>query len=262
MSAPEHRDSPGMAGEDREYALLIATHANRELTTDERRRLLDLAEQTPERQAEIAAMEKLHDHFAAERSLRKTVSGPLDLGEAGDESYRRLATKAAEAEVQLRARLLHRPSQLAALTKVPRRWPLAAAAMLIAALCFWFLPGGGGQSGLLANDPGDNVLGMKARIVLSAELSRSRPVFSWSRAVGASRYDAFIEDRDGVVLMRRSSALAGLNRWNVSDLEFDSLEREVQAHQDRGGLFLRIVGQDGAGISVASSGSLSIALVK
>lgn len=256
---PEDGSSADGENQGREYALLLTAHANRELTADESRRLLDLAERKPERQSELAMMDKLHDRFASERSLRAAVHGPLELAEAGDESYRRLAVKAAQAEAQLRARLLHRQGPIARSRR--GRWPLAAAALMIAALCLWLLPQDGQQSGLLSGPPVDSTLGGLATIHLSAELSRSRPVFSWRRTVGASRYDAVIENHEGIVLMRRSSIQAGLNRWNLSSQEFDQMERQIEAYKDRGGLFLRIVGQDGAGITVATSGSLSIDLV-
>ena len=260
-SHSEGSHSEGSENQDREYALLLTAHANRELTADETRRLLDLAEQHPERQSEIAAMDKMHDCFAGERSLRTAVDEPLDLAEVGDDGYRRLAARAAEAEVQLRARLLHRPGQIAMSGRGRRRWPLAAAALLIAGLCFWLLPQGDDLPGLLPGTPDDSSLGTLATIHLSAELSRSRPVFSWSRAVGASRYDAFIEDREGVVLMRRSPIQAGQNRWNLSNQELDRLELQMEAHKEQGGLFLRIVGQDGSRFRVATSGSLNIVLV-
>ena len=80
--------------------------------------------------------------------------------------------------------------------------------------------------------------------------------------MGASRYDAFIEDREGVVLMRRSPALAGMERWQLSSEEFEDLTGHLAASQIAGaGLFLRIDGLDATGIKVASSGDLKIVLV-
>ncbi|MHC5064505.1 MAG: hypothetical protein ACYTG5_11100 [Planctomycetota bacterium] len=263
MSAPEERKD-----EDREYALLLAAHANRELTADESRRLLDLAEQDPERQSEIAVMDRIHDSFASERKLRTELGEPVDLSEENDEGYRRLAAKAAEAEDVLRMRLLH-PEHVLPRRRVRRLlWPVSVAAVLLAALCFWVFSGdslgtGSDGPGLLGSKPGNQVLGPAAlpRIHLSAELSRSRPVFSWLPSVGASRYGAFIENGEGVVLMRRSPELAGVTRWQLSSEELQTLEGHMAQSLSAGGLFLRIEGMDATGMKVASSGDLKIVLV-
>ncbi len=262
MSAPEERKD-----EDREYELLLAAHANRELSVDENRRLLDLAEEDPERGSDIALMDRIHAGFAAERRLRGEVAAPVDLSEEGDASYRRLAAKAAAAEEQLRVRLLDPQGAPAARPARRLLMPISLAALLIACLCFWLFSGGaasgpGTGPEMLGGKPENQVLGIGlTRIHLSAELSRSRPVFSWLSSVGASRYGAFIEDREGVVLMRRSPELAGTTRWQLSREELQKLEERMAASLPAGGLFLRIEGMDATGLKVASSGDLQIVLV-
>jgi hypothetical protein len=239
-----------MSGRDEmDFEQLLIGHGNAVLTAEETRRLRELAAARPGWAAEVRAIDAIHARFADERRLFDAVARPVEAREEADEGYRRLLRAGARAEDELRHRLLHEPT----VTSIPaprwrRRlsWLVAAAA---AAAILWFLPRGDVPPPMLDRRPDDTRLGGSA-IVFMPQISRDARSFAWHQVVGASAYDASIVDAAGAVLLERSADQRSSSRWDLTPDEFDRL----RGHP--GGLFLRVVALDRAGVRISSSGEL------
>lgn len=251
------------APESREYELLLAAHGNRELTGDEARRLRELAGEDPVRCAEVEAFDVIHAGFAAERELMRECASPADPGEEADESYQRMQRAAANASESLRDKLVNETPAAIDLPVARRRriggvMMVAAAALVVTALVFAFGGGGKGRPALDPSIPDGRVLGQNgpAKIGLSPELRALDPVISWQAVAGARTYEAVFEDGQGAELLRRSSEFEVSTTWRLSEADFARL-RDVE-----GEVLLRIVGVDGAGNVVGTSGDLPVTLVR
>jgi hypothetical protein len=264
MSKPDHAA----------FAALLEAHTCRVLTADEERQLRALAAADPQRVAELRTVDALHEVLADERELRAAVALPATPVEEADEGYRRLQSIAARAEDELRAKLtfgaaaevfagLRAPPDSAAVRGVRagirRGWFFAAAAGLLAAagLGLALLGRGDGRPELLEGRPDGRTLGQAARIVLRAELDPARPVLSWHPVLGASRYDARIEDGDGALCLERTVGSAASTTWEFTEDQIRTLRAVRAAGRE---LFLRLVATDRAGIPIASTGDLPLRL--
>lgn len=247
--------------ERNEFATLIEAHAGRSLTRAEEQRLRALAAADPERSAELAAIDGVHRLLDGERVLRVEASQPTTAAEESDEGFQRLGAAAARAEEELRAKLMHGAGSEArrVVVRRVRRWPLlAAAAAALIALGLWLAGQAGSRPDLLPERPGGETLGGVPRIMLRAELSVQRPELSWHPVVGASRYDASIEDADGGIVLQRASELGGSTTWELARDEIGTLVEKRDAGAE---LTLRVVARDRAGVPVASTGDLPLRLV-
>jgi hypothetical protein len=256
MSKPDHAA----------FAALLEAHTCRVLTADEERQLRALAAADPRRVAELRTVDDLHEVLADERALRAEVARPATPAEEADEGYRRLQNIAARAEDELRAKLTFgAPAELRSCARSEatagrrRRWVFAAAAGLLAAagLGFALLGRGVGRPELLEGPPDGRTLGQAARIVLRAELDPARPVLSWHPVLGASRYDARIEDGDGALCLERTAGSAASTTWEFTEDQIRTLRAVRAAGRE---LFLRLVATDRAGIPIASTGDLPLRL--
>lgn len=262
MSRPDERTTPPDDRAAAEFAMLLEAHAGRSLTLDEDARLRTLATGDAERRAELAAFDELHGAFDAERRLFERVAAPWTAAEEADEGVARLARAAAGAEDALRAQLRFAGAQAMA-PVAPRRGlrraSLVVAALAAAAVCVVaiLLARGGSGPGLLTGTPDDAVLGAGSRIVMQSELRADRPLLSWHPVVGASRYDARIEDDRGELVLARPDTDAASTLWELSREQFAALH----AHPGKTGLRLRIVARDGAKLVIGSSGDLPLRLV-
>lgn len=245
--------------EDREFTMLLAAHGNRELTDAESERLRALAAADARRAAELAGVDDVLERFATERALLDDVAAPLTPREAGDAGYQRLQRAAARAEDELRARCRH-GRDAASATMAPRRrarWLLVAASVAVGAgAWFWFA--GGDRPALLDQRPSDAVLGGGTRIVLEADLSRSRREFTWHAVVGAIGYDAAIAEKGGVVVLQRPDAAARSTQWLLTSEQIAALERRADAGT---ALVLRVAARDATGAEYRSSGDVPVRFV-
>lgn len=244
-----------------EFTPLLEAHILRSLTADEEARLLALVSTDPDGAAELQAIDSLHAQFDVERRLQADAFTPARVEEEADEGFVRLQRAAAAAEGSLRAQMLH-GGEIPATRAAPRwgasrrRWALwgVAAAALVALAVFLSGPNVGGPA-LIDRRPDDDVLGTTARIVMRAELSAAHPELSWHPVVGASRYDAVIEDAEGRALFSRPQERVRSTVWALTTDQVEAL----RALRDAGGESrLRIVARDGAGLAVASSGDLRL----
>ncbi len=274
------------APDPHEYDSLIAAFANRELTEDERQRLDVLVADDAARCTEVADLEMTHSLFDLERGLSGEVAVPVNMAEAGDESFQRVEAAAARAEAQLRAHLQHpvplldsdapeldaaalktaaskaaedtpadaRPALLMFRPKV-----LAVAAILIASLTFAMWPDAAPQ--MMTGKPGREVLG-GARIHLNTELHADLPVLHWEPVLGANRYAAIVLTASGDELLRWPNSKAEAptpqavaTRWELSANQYGQLKRAESQK-----LRLRILAFDGDR-EIARSADLPLLLV-
>lgn len=237
--------------DNHEFDQLFAAYHNRDLTAGEQTRLRELAAQDVGRRGALAEVDAVHELCDAERGLRARIMVPVEAADEADESYRRLASAAAQAEEKLRARLLHRvpgPSGVASPAGPQRsgwRWGyvLVAAALLITALVGIFYD----PSPTLdrAMPDAGKVLGGH-RILLTTEIRADSPNLSWSEVGGAESYEATILDAEGNVILQRASPAGRWTRWELSRTEFDRLRRHPA-------LRLRIVARAANGAILAAT---------
>lgn len=245
--------------ERHEFAQLLAAHAGRSLTLNEDARLRALAARDPRGAAEVGAFDDVHAGFDAELALFEKVSAPITTTEESDEGYARLARIAAAEEDTLRARLRFASTLTGPLsTSAHRRraW-LAVGALAAGLLVAWFVWGRQDQPSLLPGNPNDSVLGTAARIVMQAELRADRPELSWHIVVGASKYDARIEDATGQPILVRPDPLAASALWAIAPEDYTRLRTLSRD----GRLRLRVVARDGAGLAIATTGDLPLRVI-
>lgn len=242
-----------------EFVQLLEAHAGRSLTLNEDARLRTLAARDRSGAAEVAAFDDLHTGFDAELVLFESVSAPITAAEEGDEGYARLARIAAAGEDTLRARLQFAGAVTGPVPHHARRrraW-LTIGTLAAGLLVAWLVWGRQDHPSLMPGNPNDSVLGAAARIVMQAELRADRPELSWHVVVGASKYDARIEDATGQPVLVRPDPLAAAARWAIAPQDYARLRTLARD----GELRLRVVARDGAGLTIATTGDLPLRVI-
>jgi len=235
-----------------EFAALLRAHATSILTAAEQVKLRALAAPDPERRRAVADFERLHADFAHERALRRSIVSPGHPAEEVDEGFARLAAAGAEAEAELRSRLLHANLVQPSRRHVVRRVVLVgiglAAAWWIASLLFgWHSPP--------PLDPGlprdQRAGGVVANIMIAPHLSAADRALSWSPIWHAQSYEVTVLESDGKVVLQRPHDQARSTRWEFTGEQIEELRM-------LGELRLRIRALDGSGLLVGATGDLPL----
>ncbi|MCA8976272.1 MAG: hypothetical protein KDC98_16250 [Planctomycetes bacterium] len=250
-----------------EFEQLSRAQALASLQPAERDRLDELAAGDPLRTRQVAAMDAVLRALAMERELGADVTRVGEPGEDASATLRRLNSVAAEAEQELRARLMHRPPVTfgadrrgsvafepgpAGIVTLRRRLGLLCLAAA-AVLALWYGFGTGGR--IDTRPPADLRAGQRLQLVLlQPMLTATSRTISWAAVSGASGYHADILDRDGRVVLHRDDGQLKSTAWDLTRDEYDALLPNRP-------LRLRVTALDGLSLPIGSSGDLELTVL-